>query len=253
MEIIGRGFVAQNMRGHGIDHPRTVVLATGVATTTVTSQDAYDDDARSLYDTIRRCLRTGERLVYLSTASGAMYGSADCPTREDATVFPPLPYGRHKLAMEAVVARSGVEYLILRMTNLVGRAQRAHQLLPALVTQVRSGRVRVYEGACRDLLDVEHAISMMDILLAAGVTGEVVNLGSGVAVPIDDILRHIETRLGLSAEREYCPQPPRTSSSAPVSIAKLTRLIPDVVARFGLGPSYYRTVLDRYIEAPVLT
>ncbi|MFI5593063.1 NAD-dependent epimerase/dehydratase family protein [Amycolatopsis sp. NPDC051758] len=253
MEIIGRGFMAKNLREHGIDHPRTVILATGVATTTVTSQDDYGKDAVGLYDTLRRCRRTGERLVYLSTASGAMYGAADCPTREDDVVFPPLAYGRHKLAMEAVVARSGVEHLILRMTNLVGHNQRAHQLLPALVAQVRSGRVRVYERAHRDLLDVEHAISMIDILLARGVSGQVVNLGSGVAVPIDDIIRHIESRLGREVEREYCPQPPRTTSAAPVSLAKLTRLIPDVVTRFGLGPTYYQRVLDRYLTAPVLT
>ncbi|HKN55232.1 MAG TPA: NAD-dependent epimerase/dehydratase family protein [Amycolatopsis sp.] len=252
MEIIGRGFVAQNLREVGIDHPRTVVLATGVATTTVSSQEAYDKDAQILYDTIRRCCRRGERLVYLSTASGAMYGADDCPTLEDGTVFPPLPYGRHKLAMEAVLSRSEVDFLILRMTNLVGRAQRSHQLLPALLTQVLSGRVRVYKGAHRDLLDVEHAIAMMDIMLSQGVSREVVNLGSGVAVPIDDILRHIERRIGLQAEREYCPQPPRTSSSAPVSIDKLTRLIPDVATRFGLGPGYYRRVIDRYIEAPAL-
>lgn len=248
MKIIGRGFLAQNLRAAGLRHPDTVMLATGVATTTVTAPEAYERDAEVLYDTLRRCHRSGDRLIYLSTASVAMYGGLDRPSDEDGPLFPPLPYGRHKLAMEAVVARSGVEYLILRMTNLVGRAQRSHQLLPALITQVRSGRVVVHDRACRDLLDVTHAIEIMDVLLRSGLSGEVVNIGSGWPVPVEQIVTRIERRLGCTAVRELRHHA-IDAESRPVSIAKLRRFMPDVDERFGLGSHYFEGVVDRYVDS----
>lgn len=251
MEIIGRGFVAQNFRAIAHRHPDAVVYATGVASTTATSSADFDRDAAQLYDTIRACRRGGRRLVYLSTASAAMYGPSDgAAMEEDGPVFPSLPYGRHKLAMEVAVARSGVDFLICRMTNLVGGSQRPHQLLPSLVTQVRSGRVRVHRGAHRDLLDVAHARAAMDSLLEAGVGNEVVNLASGFSVPVEQVIACIEERLGVRAERETVA-PAGRGSAAPVSIAKLSRLVPGIEQRFGLGPRYFESVVGRYLAAPV--
>lgn len=251
MEIIGRGFVAQNFHAIAHRHPDVLVYATGVASTTATSSAEFDRDAAQLYETIRACRSTGRRLVFLSTASAAMYGAFEgAAAEEDGPVYPSLPYGRHKLAMEVAVARSGVDYLICRMTNLVGRSQRPHQLLPSLVSQVRSGQVRVYQGAHRDLLDVAHARAAMDSLLKARVSGEIVNLASGYSVPVEQVITCIEERLGVTAEREVIA-PTGQGSAAPVSIAKLSRLVPGIERRFGLGPRYFESVIDRYIDTPV--
>ncbi|GAA0297021.1 NAD-dependent epimerase/dehydratase family protein [Streptomyces polychromogenes] len=250
MEIIGRGFVAQNFRAIAHRHPDAVVYATGVASTTATSSADFDRDAAQLYETIRACRAEGRRLVFLSTASAAMYGSCEgAAMEEDGPVYPSLPYGRHKLAMEVAVARSGVDHLICRMTNLVGRAQRPHQLLPSLVSQVRAGRVRVHSGAHRDLLDVAHAGAAVDSLLQAGVRDEVVNLASGCSVPVEQVVSCIEDRLGMRAEREVVA-PAGRGSAAPVSIAKLKRLVPGVEEQFGLGPRYFESVIDRYLALP---
>ncbi|MGW2425657.1 NAD-dependent epimerase/dehydratase family protein [Streptomyces sp. NPDC001709] len=255
MEIIGRGFVAQNFRPIAHRHPDAVLCATGVASTTATGHEAFARDAAQLYDVIARCGAKGLRLVYLSTASPAMYGPSEAGwgTQEDGPVYPTLPYGRHKLAMETVVARSGIDFLIVRMTNLVGLRQRPHQLLPSLTTQIRSGRVRVFEGAHRDLLDVAHARAAVDGLLEARVTGEVINLASGVSVPVEQIVTRIERRLGVRADWERVASDSWGAGTA-VSIAKLSRLLPGVEERFGLGPRYFEGVIDRYLvpEATVV-
>ncbi|GHF28293.1 NAD-dependent epimerase/dehydratase family protein [Streptomyces morookaense] len=250
MEIIGRGFVAQNFRTIAHRHPDVVVYATGVASTTATSSADFGRDAEQLYETIRACRSSGRRLVFLSTASSAMYGAVEGAAVEDGPVFPSMPYGRHKLAMEVAVARSGVDFLICRMTNLVGPSQRPHQLLPSLVAQVRSGRVRVHSGAHRDLLDVAHARAAMDGLLEAGVSGETVNLASGFSVPVEDVVAYIEQQLGMKARRETVA-PAGQGSAAPVSIAKLARLLPGIEQRFGLGPRYFENVISRYLDSPV--
>ena len=152
MEIVGNGFVARNLaEAFGDRYPRVTALAAGVSSTSVTAPAELDREAELLYATLRRCPGT---LLFFSTASFAMYGSTTSPVAESEPVCPPSVYGRHKLALESVVRSSGVDFLVLRLSHLVGRHQRAHQILPGLTRQVRDGRISIHSGAYRDLLDV---------------------------------------------------------------------------------------------------
>jgi nucleoside-diphosphate-sugar epimerase len=243
MEIIGRGFLARNLRARGRAHPGAVVLAAGVTDTRNASEADYQREATFVYDWLRRCGRWGETLVFFSTASAGMYGAEDCPGREDGFVFPGTHYGRHKLALERAIALSGVRHLILRLSHVVGPHQQPHQLLPALVDQVRGGVVNVYRGACRDMIDVADAVTILDHLLDSGHADQVVNVASGVSVPAELIVDHLQDRLGLTPDRNHIDAPGAYS----VSLARLTRLVP-TVAELGFGPGYYRSVIDRYVE-----
>ncbi|WP_431683394.1 NAD-dependent epimerase/dehydratase family protein [Kitasatospora sp. KL5] len=239
MQIVGRGFLAQSLRPLTARHPDTVVFAAGVSSGTSHADAGFAHEADLLYDVLAGCLRGGRRLVYFSTSSAGLYGVQQRPCREDGPVRPASPYGRHKLAMEEVIRGSGADHVILRLAYPVGRAQRPHQFLPSLVGQVRCGRVRVHRGARRDLIDVGHAVALIDALLAVRVPCGVVNLASGWSVPVEDIVGHIELRLGVTAERQVVEVPPED----PVCTERLRRLVP-AAARMGFGPHYYRRVID---------
>ncbi|MFJ3793440.1 NAD-dependent epimerase/dehydratase family protein [Kitasatospora sp. NPDC090091] len=248
MQIVGRGFLAQSLRPLVARHPDTVVFAAGVSSGTSQADAGFAREADLLYDALVGCRRSGRRLVYFSTSSAGLYGVQRRPCREDGPVRPSSPYGRHKLAMEEVIRGSGTEHVILRLAYPVGRAQRPHQFLPSLVRQVRLGRVRVHRGARRDLIDVGHAVALIDALLGvgapagspgAGAPAGVVNLASGWSVPVEDIVGHIEGRLGVRAERQVVEVPPED----PVCTERLRRLVP-AAAGLGFGPHYYRRVID---------
>ncbi|WP_395297523.1 NAD-dependent epimerase/dehydratase family protein [Kitasatospora hibisci] len=239
MQIVGRGFLAQSLRPLVARHPDTVVFAAGVSSGTSQADAGFAREAGLLYDALAGCRRSGRRLVYFSTSSAGLYGVQHRPCREDGPVRPSSPYGRHKLAMEEVIRGSGAEHVILRLAYPVGRAQRPHQFLPSLVRQVRLGRVRVHRGARRDLIDVGHAVALIDALLGVGAPGGVVNLASGWSVPVEDIVGHIEHRLGVRAERQVVEVPPED----PVCTERLRRLVP-AAAGLGFGPHYYRRVID---------
>lgn len=245
MEIMGRGFIARNLRPIVGSHDDVVVFAAGVPTTSATLDDQFRREAIMLYDVVRRCRVDGRKLVFFSTCSAAMYGVPDCLRREDAPVFPLSAYGRHNLALEGVLAASGADYLIIRLTHLVGPYQRPHQLFPHLVRSVLAGSLTMHRGARRDLLDVVDMVKILDALLLKGVSREVVNVASGVPVPIEDIVDHIETRLGMVAAR-HLVDPPDGNIEEPVCVDKLRGLIP-AVEWLGFGPDYYRSVIDRYI------
>jgi nucleoside-diphosphate-sugar epimerase len=247
MEVIGGGFLAGHLIGAiGDRHPHVTAVAAGVSSTSVTEAGQFDREAALVYDVLRRCRDRGRVVVFFSTASGALYGGADCPATEDGPVFPTATYGRHKLALERAVQLSGARHLVLRLSHLAGTGQRAHQLLPGLIRQVYSGALTVHRDATRDVLDVRHAVAALAGLLDAGVENEVVNVASGRPEPVTRIVDGIEERLGATASRSMVdnPNPPLNA----VSVAKLLGLLP-AAARFGFGPHYLAALLDRYVPA----
>lgn len=241
MEVIGSGFLARNLATLATSHPRVVVAAFGVSIAAGIPEADFAREATRLYELISRCERRQERLVFFSTAAAAMYSIPGEPGTEDGPVFPSTAYGRHNLALEAVLAASSVDYLVLRLTHVVGPAQHAQMLVPGLVRQIQSGVVRLYRGAWRDIIDVADVVTVVDRLLTAGVTRTVVNVASGTAVPIERLVDHVEAELGVRADREYVS----AVASQPVSVARLRRLVPEI-ARIGCE-DYYRRVLSKYV------
>ncbi|MDF6017379.1 SDR family oxidoreductase [Streptomyces sp. JH34] len=248
MEIVGHGFLAGRLAPLAPAHPGTVVFAAGVSSAHSTSEPEFAREADLLYQVLERCREDHLRLVYFSTCGSGMYGAGGHGD-EEGPVFPSSPYGRHKLSMEGVLRASGVETLVLRLAYTVGWGQRPHQLVPSLLAQIRAGAVRVHHGARRDMIHVADVVTIVDALLAKGVSHDVVNVASGHAVPIEEIVGHLEARLGTVAHKHV----QHVTGDRPVSNEKLLALLP-AEARPGFAPGYYRTVIDRYLagrnEAP---
>jgi len=247
MDIIGNGFIARYLRSSAGEHPDVIALAAGVSSTGTTAPAEFRREADLLDRVLTRCAAEGRRLVFFSTASAAMYGAPGCAGREDETPVPQSPYGAHKLALEERITSSGVEHLVLRLGHAIGHGQPPHQLLPALVSQVRGGTVRIYTGARRDIIDIVDVMAVLEALLRRG-GSELVNVASGTAVAVEDIVTHIEALLGTVADRTYVAAAQPTSGH--IATTKLHRLVPAAAARLA-ADGYFRGVLDRYVEAGV--
>lgn len=194
-----------------------------------------------------RCAGSGERLLFFSTASTGMYGAAG-RGREDEPVVPGTPYGQHKRRLEQIIAESGVDHLVVRLAHVVGPEQPGHQLLPSLTTQVLAGEVLLHAGARRDIIDVVDVVRLLDRLPAAGVRGEVVNIATGWAVPVEQLIGRIEAILGCRARRTLVRTPPVNHL---VCTAKLRCLVPEA-AELGFGSHYFEAVLEQYLSAAAL-
>ena len=244
MQIIGNGFIARHLSDTFADRfPETTAFAAGVSATSVTDPAQFDREADLLYGMLRHCREEGRTALFFSTASYAMYGSAAVPGVENGPLCPPNVYGRHKLALETAVRSAGVDFLILRLSHLVGSHQRSHQLIPALAQQIQSGAVTVLDGAHRDLLDVRDLMDVIARLLADGVRGEAINVASGAPQPIESVVDGIEKRLGTTAERVHLPGAPAITQA---SIARLQHLVPGFRADL-TGEQYLDAVLDTYL------
>ncbi|MBY8886429.1 NAD-dependent epimerase/dehydratase family protein [Streptomyces sp. PTM05] len=241
MDIVGNGFLARSLAPLSDRHHDTVVLAAGVSWASGTSAADFRRESDLLAEVAARCKAGGRRLLFFSTSSSGMYGRVTGPAEEDTPVVPCTPYGHHKLAMERQLAASGADHLVLRLGHLVGPGQPPHQLLPMLVSQIRAGRVEIHRGAARDLIAVDDTVTVIDHLLARAPNGEVVNVASGNAVPVERVVDRLERRLGTRARREYRDAGARHT----ISIHKLRTLVPEV-AGLGFGPDYHLRAIDAF-------
>jgi NDP-hexose 4-ketoreductase len=240
MDIIGGGFLARHLAAIVDSHPRALVLAAGVVRPENTEAE-YRRETELVAESIGRCRRDGRVLVFFSTTLG-LYGGPGCRGREDEAAAPLTRYGRHKLSLERMLADSGVAHLSLRLAHIVGPHGPSYRLMPSLVAQIQTGRVTIFRHALRDVLYVGDFVAIVDGLLRAGVTRQVVNVASGQAVRVERIVDHLEARLGVRADRQLVD----AGAAERVCAAKLRRLLSGLVP-IDFGPGYYRTVVDRYL------
>jgi NDP-hexose 4-ketoreductase len=239
MNIVGNGLIARSLRPLRDMHPRAMVLAAGAPRHNLPETE-LEREMRLVSDSIVECRRKEQMLVFFSTTS--MYGGPGSNGREDEPVTPSTAYGQHKLGLERLIADSGIEYLILRLTQVIGPGEPEFRLLASLISQMKAGRVRIQRDARRDLLYISGFVAVLDRLLGNEVRNEVVNVASGDCVPVTWIADHLDKRLGIAAEKEITPGGIAYCSS----VEKLRALAPEVTG-MGFGPGYFRHAIDSYL------
>lgn len=146
----------------------------------------------------------GTRLV--STSTSECYGTAiTTPIDESHPLQAQSPYSASKIgadkAVESYHRSFELPAVIVRPFNTYGPRQSARAILPTIITQVLSDSPSLKLGSLdpsRDLTYVEDTVSGF---LAAGtaghVDGEVINLGTGSAVTIGELVERVFAITGI--------------------------------------------------------
>jgi nucleoside-diphosphate-sugar epimerase len=232
--------IAKSLAGKCGDVGNVVFLAAGVSNSLCRDQSEYDRERKLLCQTIKDCSKSGDKLVYFSSA-GAVYGGNDDFKKEDSPLHPSTVYGRNKKLNESLIQNSGTDYLILRLPNLVGPSQNRHQLVPSLSLQALSGQAVLYEHAERDLLDVEDAVNIICRLLKCVENKELINIATGVSVSVSEIFAKIQKVLGTDAKIKIVP----LGDKQRFCVAKLNRYLKKTNM---FDKDYYSRVIEKYIS-----
>ena len=160
----------------------------------------------------------GVRRVVLAS-SGAVYGDAgEPPLVETAAPSPRSPYAVSKLAAEFYVRTIGllwgIETLSLRIFNAYGPGQHlpaSHPpVVPYFLRQALRGGSLVVHGdgsQTRDYVYVDDVVSAMVAgSTAPGVSGLVINVGSGVETSVRDLMKLVLEATGAKPEVLYNAQ-----------------------------------------------
>lgn len=227
LRIVGRGLAARALSPVAERHDDVVIFASGTGDSSCRDGVEFARERERLEVVLEQCRNADQRLVYCSSA-GSVYGDATEARHERTPCRPTTPYGLHKLRCEALIRESDCRFLILRISNLIGPGANSRQLLPNLVQQVLSGRVRVFRHATRDLIGHEQFASIVEELLDHAAERDTVVLASGIAVPVPELAAEIQRVLQMNAEVEWV----EAGGPQNFCVEKLRSLTPNS-ARFG--------------------
>lgn len=137
------------------------------------------------------------------TSSRDVYGSAISPTSDDVTTECVNGYAASKLGSEALAnaynATDGVPVTSLRLANVYGPRDRNKRVIPIFISLADIGEDLSVFGQGK-VLDFIHVDDVCDAILAAldrlpAVSGETLNIGSGVGTPLTAVAEHISTKI----------------------------------------------------------
>lgn len=159
------------------------------------------------------------RLVHTSTSE--VYGSPESvPITETHRLKPQSPYAATKAAADLLAlsyhASFGLPVVVVRPFNTYGPRQSARAVIPTVITQaLDAGRIRLGStDTLRDFLFVEDtARGFIAAATAAGVEGEVIQVGTGTGTPIHAMVATVGEILGRQLVVEADPNRIRPAAS----------------------------------------
>jgi nucleoside-diphosphate-sugar epimerase len=158
----------------------------------------------NLLQALAKLKRAPSRVIIASSAN--VYGTPDVEVLDESLCPAPVNhYACSKLAMEYMVRTwfDRIPILITRPFNYTGPGQANHFLVPKIVKHFRERAPFIELGnlhVSRDYSDVEDVVATYLALLEADVRSEVVNICSGRAIALLDIISMMNNIAGYEIE-----------------------------------------------------
>lgn len=223
MTVIGNGMLAKAFEASGIERHGLVLFCSGVSNSWETSAAEFTREKSLLQETIHS--NPESKIVYFSSCAAGHINT---------------PYYQHKSEMECLVESSAQNYLVVRLPQVVGVTKNS-TLVSFIATSIKCKKpITVYQGAKRNLIDVEDVVRLT--LRLAELGNMVINVTNSNMVPVEEIVRIISGIVGNEPIILACPP----DADAPDYDGwQLKELIgqADIV----YSSNYNQTILSKYV------
>ena len=149
----------------------------------------------------------GVKKVIFPSSGGTIYGEPkSLPVREEDCALPSNPYAISKWAVERYLHHFhelyGLDYLILRYSNPYGERQSPYGkqgVIPIFLNRIKHNQRPVIYGdgsMVRDYIYINDIIDATSILFESVIKDKVFNVGSGIGVSLNEIIKTMYSILG---------------------------------------------------------
>jgi UDP-glucose 4-epimerase len=163
------------------------------------------------------CLKHNVRKIVFSSSGGTIYGETDKISVSEKDITHPItPYGINKLTIEKYLHyysyHYGLDYLICRYSNPYGprQGQNSRQgIIPIFLSQIKRNKplnVFGFGDIIRDYLYIDDCMeTTMKLFEKNDIRFNLYNVGSGVGLSINDLIKEINLITNKNFQIEYHP------------------------------------------------
>ncbi len=162
------------------------------------------------------CVKCHVKKIIFPSSGGTVYGIQNgCPLQEDMETWPINSYGVQKLMNEKLLYlyhyMYGLDYRIVRLANPYGPYQKpdgVQGVIAAFVYKaIKREPIHIYgDGSViRDYIYIDDAIRAMINITTGEKKTKLFNVGSGKGISISQLLKIIESILGITLYIDYFP------------------------------------------------
>jgi nucleoside-diphosphate-sugar epimerase len=223
----------------------------------VNARDHFETNVLGSLNVAQAALRHGVRRV-VHTSTSEVYGTAQTvPITEDHPLEAQSPYSASKIGadklMDSFHRSHDLPVTVLRPFNTFGPRQSARAVIPTIITQALAGDVLRLGSTDpkRDLTYVEDtAAGFVAAARSDAAIGRTVQLGTGVAISIGELVERVGAILGkeLTVETDEARvRPPQSEVQLLLSDPSLARELLGWEPTIGIDEGLSRTIA--WIEA----
>ena len=226
--VIGNGLMAKAFSDFNNDET-VVVFASGVSNSTETKPSEFEREFNVLKETLRSYPTA--KLIYFST----------CSINDEAVKE--RPYVQHKMMLEQFIATHAIDYLIFRVSNVVGHQGNANTIMNYLVHAVRNSQeIQVWKHAQRNVIDADDVKLIVEDIIKSQLTNCIVNVASRDSISVFLIIKEIENYLGLKAKLKSIDK----GNALHIDTTQISKSLDKIEKVKGAGLEYIFNLLKKY-------
>jgi nucleoside-diphosphate-sugar epimerase len=226
--IIGTGLLAKKFEAYKASKD-IYIFASGVSNSKETNPKAFKRESDLLKSTIDD--NPNVKLIYFSTVS-----------INDASVNSSA-YVQHKIKLEKLIKAKAAQYIIFRVSNVVGAKGNPNTIMNFLVTAVKEQKpITIWSKAERNIIDVDDVLFIVKGVLSKNITNTTINIAVKESMLVSGILKQIEEFLQKKAQVSF----KEMGSALDIDTNEIVEYLILIEQKFGAKERYIQALLNKY-------
>ena len=224
--VIGKGLISSVFSNY-IDSEDILIFASGVSDSNETRISEFNREL----ELVRLSLIKYPTMlfVYFSTYS------------IDHICLNSRPYTKHKLNIENLIQENSSNYLICRLSNIVGAGGNSSNIFNYIVDGIKNEKpINVWANASRSILGLDELKSILTYIIDAEERNKVITIASGTSYKLPDLISRIEIHFGKVFTGTYLDK----GGDSNININSIKKYLDLLDADFSIN--YIDNLLNKY-------